>query len=59
MTMPVEIKELVVRAVVRPAASGGEDRPPSGGAGADAEREAILQACVREVLGILRKSKER
>ena len=55
--MPVEIKELVVRAVVRPAAGGGEGGSPAVGAGA--ESEALLQACVKEVLRILRRSKER
>lgn len=54
--MPVEIKELVVRAVVgsgrgeTSAAPAGTDRP---------EHEDLVEACVRETLRILRKSKER
>ena len=61
--MPVEIKELVIRAVVE---KGG---PKAGGHGAaSAEkaqgegpeyREALVAAAVREVLRILKSSKER
>ncbi len=57
--MPVEIKELVVRAVV-PAGERERGAPPAGGAAlSQAEREAMLDACVKEVLKILRRSKER
>ncbi len=52
--MPVEIKELVIRAVVDREPGEGE-----GAAGAPSERDAIVQACVREVLRILEKSRER
>lgn len=62
--MPVEIKELVIRAVVHQ--EGAQAR--GHGAAADGEgeqsaepedREAIVAAAVREVLRILRSSKER
>ena len=56
--MPVEIKELVIRAVVDldRGREPGQDRD---GEGAPADREAIVQACVRQVLRILEKSRER
>ena len=55
--MPVEIKELIIRAMVRQ----GDTVPP---ARSDIrqvgdEREAIVEACVRQVLQILKKAKER
>ena len=55
--MPVEIKELVIRAVVESGAgarSHAQDQPPAGD-----EKSALVQACVKEVLRILRKAKER
>ena len=53
--MPVEIKELVIRAVVTP-----PDQPTSNRRNATEEgKEAIVEACVRQVMRILRKSKER
>jgi hypothetical protein len=56
--MPVEIKELVVRAVV-PA----EDQDPGAASGtatlSEEEKTAMVEACVREVLKVLRSSKER
>jgi hypothetical protein len=55
--MPVEIRELVIRAIAH---KEGESAPspgqrPSGGE----DREAIVAAAVREVLRILRAAKER
>jgi hypothetical protein len=66
MTMPVEIKELVIRAVVHQEA-GPADEHGAAAYGASAtnsgvepeEREAIVAAAVKEVLRILRASKER
>ena len=54
--MPVEIKELVVRAVVRGQEQGA---PLTGGTFSEEEKQAMLQACVKEVLKVLRRSKER
>lgn len=63
--MPVEIKELVIRVVV------GDDRTGAGGEGkeslsaaskgrlAAASTEEIVQECVRQVLRILAREKER
>ena len=59
--MPIEIKELVIRTVVAQGAaesSGEDDSPaaaPSGGGGT----EETVQECVRQVLRILAKSRER
>jgi len=53
--MPVEIRELIIRAVV-------DARQPAEGANAPAsesEREALVQACVNETLRVLRRQKER
>lgn len=55
--MPVEIKELVIRAVIdsgeRPDAGRRTPRDP------DAGKDAIIDACVRQVIRILKKSNER
>lgn len=55
--MPVEIKELIIRAVVE------DDRKPRQDSAQVStttdEKEAIIQACVRQVLRILKKHKER
>lgn len=62
--MPVEIKELVIRAVVHqegaPAGGRGAAASSEGAQGAEPEdREAVVAAAVREVLRILKSSKER
>lgn len=56
--MPVEIKELIIRAVVNPG-TGHEPGEAGDGRGAPDKRDAIVQACVRQVLRILEKSRER
>ncbi len=60
--MPVEIKELVVRAVVQ-AEGQGAPAPAADQmarvALSEDEKEAMLEACVKEVLRTLRRSKER
>ncbi len=55
--MPVEIRELIIRAVVT--GSEGDSEATSTGAITDEEREAIIEASVRQVLKILKKSQER
>ena len=57
MNMPVEIKELIIRAVAE-RDSENFTRPP-GLPMAGEEKEALVNACVRQVLRILKKSKER
>jgi hypothetical protein len=68
--MPVEIRELIIRAVVSPeigatAARGQEADEDRLGVGAATrgdvgdERQAIIQECVRQVLRILQQQKGR
>ncbi len=52
--MPIEIKELVIKAVV---AADQDDR---GGAASSEEANAeLIESCVREVLRVLKRSKGR
>jgi hypothetical protein len=55
--MPVEIRELVIRAVTNLEAQDTEQSAPAQASPAD--KEAIIQECIRQVLRILQKSKER
>jgi Family of unknown function (DUF5908) len=55
--MPVEIKELIIRAVVEPRSGPGVPRPKDDLS--DAHQQEIVQTCVREVLRILKRSEER
>lgn len=55
--MPVEIKELIIRAVAEPGGAGGEAEREA--AEPDRERQAIVEACVKQVLRILKRSRER
>jgi hypothetical protein len=55
--MPVEIRELVIRAVTTPESQSSQQSSVSQMSAE--EREAIIQACVRQVLKILQKKKER
>ena len=55
--MPVEIKELIIRAITIPDDDGaqGKDQPDS----FPIDQEIMIQECVRQVLRILRKERER
>jgi hypothetical protein len=60
--MPVEIRELVIRTVVREAAASpfGEQSLPVAAAGRrDGGGDETVQECVRQVLRILERMKER
>lgn len=60
--MPVEIRELVIRAVTTVDREDAEDTDAEGALlsqGSMDGNEAIIQECVRQVLRILRKEKER
>lgn len=60
--MPVEIRELLIRAVVHPdahaPAAGSDARPAAVQPDAEAV-DAIVDACVRQVLKILKQAEER
>jgi hypothetical protein len=53
--MPIEIHELIIRAVVEPREPTDDKRSPL----AEADRDALVQACVDETLRILRRERER
>ncbi len=53
--MPIEIRELVVKATVRDRASEGQ----SGSRDRRAEKEEIVRECVAQVLEILKRKNER
>jgi len=55
--MPVEIKELVLRATVE--APSASEEPGEGNGSTDEQREEIIAACVREVLRIIERARER
>lgn len=61
--MPIEIKELVIRATVDPGEGGGETtghrRGAQSGNGPQLETDEIVQACVEQVMEILRRERER
>ncbi len=54
--MPIEIRELVIRATVEPR----HDHAPAGGAAPEGEdRARLVQQCVDEVLKALKRQRER
>lgn len=66
--MPIEIRELVIRAVIGPAADGPDggvpttDGAPEGGQASPLPPEdfdRLVQACVRQVLAVLARQRER
>lgn len=61
--MPVEIRELVIRTVIDKDTGGTSDRETGGSASTALQdpgvTEAIVQACVRQVMQILARNEER
>ncbi len=55
--MPVEIRELVIRAVTKLDAE--DDKGETKAQASPADNEAIIQECVRQVMNILKKKEER
>jgi hypothetical protein len=55
--MSVEIKELVIRAVVEPTGQQYPRREEEDASGGD--QQALVEACVKEVLRILKRAEER
>lgn len=61
--MPIEIRELVIRATVE-SGKDGTEKPaaaPANGAAtpANTDNDQVVQACVEQVLEILRRKQER
>ena len=54
--MPIEIRELVIRAVVEDTGSG---TGPASDTDPETEREILIRACTDRVLRLLRRSQER
>ncbi len=60
--MPVEIRELVIRTIVTSSREAEDDEAAhatSRGSSAVSDQDAVVQECVRQVLRILRKERER
>jgi hypothetical protein len=62
--MPIEIRELVIRATVNPGGAGGCAAPSPGGAPSRGEgqthaQDDLVQTCIHEVLRILEEKRER
>ena len=57
--MPVIIKELVIRATVTDSQGKEENSASSAPPMSNEEKEALVTACVQQVLEILEKKKER
>jgi hypothetical protein len=56
--MPVEIRELIIRAVVSESRNQDEDEHINDRRGSE-DKDAIIQECVRQTLKILKKQGER
>jgi len=52
--MPIEIRELVIRAIVDPAVAPGKDACGAGDRSGAPDEAALVQACVAEVMRQLR-----
>ena len=57
--MPIEIRELIVRAQVDPAGERAQQSAPSQTRRPGASEESLTKACVKEVLRILEDKRER
>ncbi|MCO6488184.1 MAG: hypothetical protein J5I98_07190 [Phaeodactylibacter sp.] len=57
--MPVEIKELVIRAVVDYRQEGEKNNDSAAPGKQEMDKDAIIQACVRQVLRIINRSNKR
>ena len=55
--MPVEIRELIIRAVTTAESESHEELP--GPLESADDRDAVIEACVKQVMRILQKTKER
>lgn len=55
--MPIEIRELVIRATVQGAAPL-EQAPEQSASDTELDQDALIEECVRQVLEILRRERE-
>lgn len=55
--MPVEIREIVIRAIASPDGEASENQSDPRQSAID--KEAIVQECVRQVMNILKKKEDR
>lgn len=55
--MPVEIREIVIRAIASPDGEGNQNQSENRQSVID--KEAIVQECVRQVMNILKKKEDR
>ena len=55
--MPIEIRELIIRAEVSPQQNGGGASGPGGTAASD--REQLIRDCVEQVMELIRQKEER
>lgn len=57
--MPIEIRELVIRATVAPPGESDRSQPVAGARLNDEERRRLVEESVAQVLDVLRRRKER
>lgn len=57
--MPVEVRELVIKATVSPETAQGNAAPVAGSNNSVSASEEIIKTCVERVLEILKEEKER
>ena len=57
--MPIEIKELIIRATVDPSGAGKQGEAPASRKGKQPDGGEIVAQCVEQVLEILRQREER
>lgn len=57
--MPVEIRELVIRAVVEDPVGSDPAEPRVDDVGRSRERDELVRACVQQVMRVLRRNQER
>jgi len=57
--MPVEIRELVIRAVVAPEVEKEKDEAKPETSQSSVDPEVIVRECIRQVVNILKKKEER
>ena len=57
--MPVEIRELIIRAVVDTSRDGQKSKPDAEPGLSSADTDAIIEECVKQVMKLLKKTGER